>query len=434
MSFVHPAEEMTLFNRQKGLSVRRKAVLFSILVLPIFSWALAYTSYAGGPVHGTKAASMGAAFVAVADDPSTIMHNPAGLTNLPGTHLYAGGTFVIPSSKYKSPNGDSEETDFQVFFPPHLYVSSDFGMEDLVLGLGVYSPFGIGGRKWDEDGLTRYASVEDMIATMSVNPTVAWRPLPNLSVGLGVDYMWSFNEAERMLDQSSVGGGDAKLELDADGCGWGYNLGILLFPQGKFSVGLAYRSEIEIDQSGSITLKGIVEALQPAFGGSRFKTDMDTTLDFPQMVNCGVAYRPTAALTLGLELEWTGSSSFDKRVVDIKGEVPEAGFSDSTIPLDWEDMWRVSAGVEYKANERLALRGGYTFMKNQVPEHTLDPGNPDSDQHVFTLGLGYKMNKIILDAFYMVAFYEDRKVDNAILSGDYENLYHYMGFSWGYSF
>ncbi|MDY6837593.1 MAG: outer membrane protein transport protein [Thermodesulfobacteriota bacterium] len=391
-------------------------------------------SVAGGPVHGTKAASMGAAFVAVADDPSAIMHNTAGLTQLPGTHLYTGATAVIPSSEYLSPDGESEKTDFQVFFPPHLYVSSDFGMEDVALGLGIYSPFGIGGRKWDDKGLTRYASVESMITTMSVNPTVAWRLLPNVSVGLGVDYMWSFNEAERMLDQSSAGAGDGKLSLDADGGGWGYNLGVLLFPEGKFSVGAAYRSEIEIDQSGSITLKNIAEALQPAFGGSRFKTDMDTTLDFPQMVNFAVAYRPTTRFTLGLELEWTGWSSFDKQVVDIKDEVPEAGFSDSTTPLDWKDMWRVGVGMEYKANENLALRGGYTFMENQVPEHTLGPASPESDQHVFSIGFGYKMNKTTLDAFYMVSFYEDRKVDNAILSGEYENFAHYIGFSWGYSF
>ena len=415
-------------QRDRACPSRLPVLLISVLLF------LPRASFAGTPVHGAKAASLGTAFVALANDPSAIMHNPAGLTKLPGTHLYMGATGVIPSSEYHSPDGESEKTDFQVFFPPHLYASSDFGMENIVLGLGVYSPFGIGGRKWDDDGLTRYASVESMITTMSVNPALAWRLLPNLSVALGVDYMWSFNEVERMLDQSLVGADDGKLSLDADGGGWGYNLGVLLFPDGKFSLGMAYRSEIEIDQSGSITLKNIAPALQPVFGGSRFKTDMDTTLDFPQMVNFAVAYRPTVRSTFCLELEWTGWSSFDMQVVGIKDEVPEAGLSDSTIPLNWEDMWRVGVGMEYKANERLALRGGYTFMENQVPQHTLSPASPESDQHAFSIGLGYKMNKTILDAFYMVSFYEDRKVDNPILSGEYKNIAHYIGFSLGYRF
>lgn len=406
----------------------------SIVSILTLSFVSPDISLAGGPVHGTKAASMGAAFVAIADDPSAILHNPAGLTNLTGTNIYVGATGVFPSTKYTSPSGESEETQFQVFFPPHAYVSSDFGMENAVLGLGVYSPFGIGGRKWDDSGLTRYASLESMIATVSVNPTVAWRLSPSVSVGFGVDYMWSFNEAEKMLNQSSLGAADANLSLEADGGGWGYNVGVLIFPQEKFSLGFAYRSGIEIDQTGTLCLKNVAPPLQPLFGGSRFETDVDTTLDFPEMVNFAVAYRPTVRLTFGLEIEWTGWSSFDKQVLNLKDEVPEAGFSDSSTPLDWKDMWRVGAGMEYKANERLALRGGYTFLENQVPEHTLGPASPESNQHAFSIGLGYKMNKTVVDAFYMVAFYEDRKVENATLSGEYENFAHYIGFSWGYRF
>ena len=92
-------------------------------------------SLAGGPIHGAKAAAMGTAFVAVADDPSAILHNPAGLANLKGTNLYGGGIAVILSSEYKSPEGGRERTSFQVFFPPHFYISTDLGTNSLGLGL-----------------------------------------------------------------------------------------------------------------------------------------------------------------------------------------------------------------------------------------------------------------------------------------------------------
>lgn len=411
----------------------RFTLWFMVLALGLLFFQPGF-SLAGAPVHGTKAASMGTAFVAIADDPSAISHNPAGLTKLKGTNVYAGATAVIPSTKYNSPSAGSEDTEFQVFFPPHLYVSSDFGMENLVLGLGIYSPFGIGGRKWDDHGLTRYASVESMIATVSVNPTVAWRVLPCLSIGFGVDYMHSFNEAKKKLDQSSVGAGDANLSLDADGGGWGYNIGLLAFPDGKLSVGIAYRSGIDNDQSGEITLENIAPALQPVFGGSRFKTKIDSTVEFPELVSFGIAFRPTTKLTFELGAEWAGWSSFDEQVLDLRDEVPEAGLSDILIPCDWEDAWLLRLGTDYKVNDRFSLRGGYVFVENSVPDHTLSPATPEADQHNFIIGFGYQMNKAVVDFFYMAAFFNDRKVENDILSGEYENFVHYIGLSWGYKF
>jgi len=154
--------------------------IFFLLLFPVHSLA-------GGPVHGAKASAMGTAFVAVADDPSAIMYNPAGLTQLKGTNIYGGTTFIIPSTTYENLSGQTEDTDFQAFLAPNLYVSSDLGMKDMRFGIGFYSPFGIGGRKWDENGLTRYSSVESMIATLSINPTIAYRLSPSLSIGAGID-------------------------------------------------------------------------------------------------------------------------------------------------------------------------------------------------------------------------------------------------------
>jgi long-subunit fatty acid transport protein len=102
------------------------------------------SAFAGGPILGARSTGMGTAFTAVADDPSTIAVNPAGLTQLKGTELYGGTTFIIPSTEYTSLNGHTEETEFQIFFPPHLYVVSDLKKENLRFGLGIFSLYGIG--------------------------------------------------------------------------------------------------------------------------------------------------------------------------------------------------------------------------------------------------------------------------------------------------
>jgi len=406
-------------------------LFFAIILLSLL---LPDISFAGGPVHGAKASAMGTAFVGIADDPSAIAYNPAGLTQLTGTNIYGGPTFVIPSTTYISPSGQSESTDFQIFFPPQLYVCSDLNTKDLRVGIGIYSPFGIGGRKWSNEGLTRYSSTESMIATLSINPTIVYQVLPSLSIGLGLDYMLSKTQAKRMVNQSSLGAGDGELILKGLGGGWGYNLGILFTPDKRLSIGFAYRSRIKVIHKGDIQFKDIAAALQPLFGGSEFKTDMHTSSTFPDIVSFGIAYRPTERLTFGFDLECVRWSSFKRSDLDLENEVPKAGFTDSSTPLDWKDAWSIKVGAEYKVNERLSLRGGYAYVETPVPDHTLNAGNPDSNQHNISAGFGYRIKEIVIDFFYMAGFYENRTVENAILSGKYENFFQYFGFSIGKRF
>jgi long-chain fatty acid transport protein len=405
-------------------------LLFS-LVLLLF---LTGVSFAGTMVHGAKGAGMGTAFTAIADDPSAITTNPAGLTQLTGTNMYGGATFVFPSTTYKNLSGQSEDTEFQVFFPPNLYLSSDFNTKDIRLGIGIYSPFGIGGRKWNNDGLTRFSSTKSLIATLSINPTIAYQVLPSLSIGFGLDYMLARHEAEMMIDQSLFGARDGEFKLKADGDGWGYNIGILFTPDKKLSLGLAYRSRIRVDFSGYVKLKNIAPPLQPFFGGSDFRTDAATESTFPQIVSFAIAYRPTERWTIGCEAEWVQWSTFHHSDLDFENEVPKAGFTDSSKLLDWKDVWDFKVGAEFKVNERLAFRAGYAYSESMVPDKTLDASNPDSKQHYASVVFGYKVKKVVVDFFYMAGLYEDRKVTNNILSGTYENFYHFVGFDIGKKF
>jgi long-chain fatty acid transport protein len=408
-----------------------KTTFLSAIIILLFS---PHLSFAGGPILGARSSGMGTAFTAVADDPSTISVNPAGLTQLTGTEIYGGTTFIIPSTEYTSPTGQTEETKFQIFFPPHIYAVSDMKTENFRFGLGIFSLYGIGGRKWDENGLTRYSSTESFIATLSINPTIAWRVWPTLSIGAGMDYLLLQTRSKRKMDQSLFGDRDGEMTLKGTGDGWGYNLGILFTPTEQWSLGFAYRSKIKVTPKGDLKLEHIVPPLQPLFGGSSFKTDAETPMTLPDIVSLGIAYRPTKDWTLGLDLEWFGWSSFKNAKLDLDHEVPAANFTDSSAPLEWKDVWTVKAGAEYKMNEKLSLRAGYAYINTQIPDQTLDASSPDGNQHNFSVGFGYKMKTVVMDFFYMAGFFEDRKVKNNILSGTYENLNHYFGFSVGKKF
>ena len=404
------------------------SLLFLLLTLP-------NPVFGGFAFQGAKAGGMGTAFIAVADDPSALTFNPAGLTQLKGTNFYGGATAIFPSNTYESPSGQTERTESQVFFSPHIYICSDLGTQDFRFGLGLFSPFGIGGRKWSETGLTRYVSVENNTSTLAVNPAVAYRLLPNLSVAAGLDYVIAKIDAKVMVNQSSVGARDGELRLSGNGDGWGFNLGVLYTPVKRWSLGLAYRSGIKVNYKGELKLDNVASALQPLLGSSRFATDIRTTQHFPPMAGFGIAFRPTDKWTLTVELEWVGWSSFDEAVMELKRKVPGAGLSDRVTRFDWKDVWAPKLGIEYKVSDRLSLRGGYVFAQTPVPSRTLDPSNPDSTQHDLSIGFGYRSGQWVFDFFSMAAFFVERNVQNPILSGNYKSSVHYLvGFSMGSKF
>lgn len=392
------------------------------------------SALAGTPIHGGKAAGMSAAFVAIADDPSAVLHNPAGLATLRGTNLYGGVTAVMGSAKFENFSGETEDSDFKVFFPAHFFISSDLKREKIVFGFGIFSPFGIGGREWSEEGLTRYVSTENLISTLAANPVLAYRPFPWLSVGAGVFYLYSSTEASRMVDQSALGAEDGKFTLKGDGSGYGYNFGVLLFPGERFSFGVAYRSGVEVDQDVDVRITHLAPALQSFTGGSDFNTAAKTSIDFPPDLSFGIAYRPTQFLTFGLELEWTGWSSFDKMDVNLREEIPQAGLSDFSIDFGYKDTWMIKVGAELAIKDRYYLRGGYAYVENPVPNQTLNPGDPEADQDSFSVGFGYKKRDWVLDFFYVADLFKTRTADNPILQGTYRCLANFAGLSVGYHF
>lgn len=421
--------------RVRALSTQKKEsrnllrfILFSALLL------LPGIALSGGVEHGSRAGGMGAPFAAISDDPSAMAHNPAGLAGQEGTNVYIGATAMALSTEYTGTDGSTEKTEDQIFYIPHMYFSTDLGTDTVAAGVGVFSPYGIGGRQWSRDWTGRYLSTKSETGTIIVNPSFAVKISPLLSVGVGVDYLWAYAIDEKMLDQRPLGAGDGELDIKGDGDGWGYNLGILLsFPNG-FNIGAAYRSGIDITIEGDADVLNIAPAVQPLFGGTRFRTVARSTIDFPEIWSAGVSYRPSEKLLLGLDVDWFLWSSVHESRVDFEKEVPSAGFTDTVTEKDWKDIVTVKAGLEYMVRNNLALRFGYGYVQSPVPEHTVDPANAHSDQHNFSTGIGYSSEKLSLDMFYMAGFFEDRTVDNNILDGTYENFTQYAGASFGYRF
>src|SRR6266498_201428 len=105
--------------------------------------------------QGARATGMGLAFAGVADDPTAIFYNPAGIAWQ--EHFSGEGGFAILSrSKADFTGADpypgvgsSGTIQQQQFFVPHLFVVAPL-TADLNFGLAIDAPFGLGLR-WNDN-------------------------------------------------------------------------------------------------------------------------------------------------------------------------------------------------------------------------------------------------------------------------------------------
>lgn len=392
-------------------------------------------SSAGGPVHGARAAAMGTAFVGLADDPSAFAYNPAGLALLsPERQIYGGATLVMPATDFRNPSGLEQSTEFQAFAPPHLYYLPEASHPDWRFGIGVFAPFGVGGRKWSSNGLTRYASTESLIGTLAVNPTLAGRLAPGLLAGFGLDLMLVKSLSRLRTDQSLLGASDGMVKIKGSGAGLGFNAGLLYAPAEDWRLGAAYRSKIRVRLKGDLHLRNLAPALQPLFGGAAFNTDISSPLTFPDILSLGIAYKGLRNVTLTFDAEQIRWSSFRDQKLNLEREVPPVA-TDTRTPLRWRNIWTLRAGLELRLTGATALRAGYAYVPSPVPERTLSPAAPDGTMHHFSVGAGHKLGDgLSLDFFYTVGLAGKRNVNNTILGGGYRNTNHYAGLSVTHAF
>jgi long-chain fatty acid transport protein len=360
------------------------------------------------------------AFVAQVNDATAVTFNPAALTEIRGTEITAGITPLNPTMKYSSPWGTQDLAVRNVSVIPNFFAASKLGQESWAFGIGVTVPYG-GSTEWRDRSQLRYVTTRSNLQVVNVEPTVALRLSPKLSLGLGLDYFYSPKlEQARMVNAQLLdgpGAPDGVSVIDASGDGWGLSLGALWKPGKRHRIGLSYRSPVTVDYEGTMTLADLSGTMAAVFGGTSYTTGGQGKLTYPASVTVGYGFQATPRWAMELDLEWTGWSSFDEVMLEFEETDPlrlsilNAG---NPTPKNWKDVFSASIGTEYELATRVFVRGGYYYFDNPVPNSTFDPSLPDSDVHGLTLGLGLPVGPLDLDLAYKSYFFETRNVDNGV--------------------
>ncbi len=328
------------------------------------------------PMQDARAAGQADAFTAQANDPSAIFYNPAGLTQLHGTNISVGAFYLQPEFHFHGDNGSNQRQSLPAVLP-HIYAESDFGLNRFRFGLGINNTFGIN-EDWGGTAPLRTIVDQAQLAVIDIAPTVAYQINKDISLGMAFNIYYGDLLLTRQVTLGAPPVPEGKFHLRADAVSFGVTPGFLWKINDQNSIGAYYRSPFSLNFDGDAQVRIPGAA---TIGPSPAKA----ALELPQSAGIGYAFRPIKPLKVEADVIWTDWHAVNQLQI----HSPNPAFNGSTIPAHWNSGFTYRVGTEYMLTDRWAVRGGYAYSQNAVPNSTFSPLVPDSNYDLFSLGAGY---------------------------------------------
>ncbi len=410
---------------------RNRTGLFcaALLAAAVMMASTGTASAAGFAINEQGAAATGraCAVTAVADTPSAVFYNPAGLAFQEGLGLELGDTLIFPLASHEDPGtGTVTDAEFNVFYPPSLYLSY-LVKEKVALAFGFFVPYGLG-VQWPR-GWLGFQEVEHIaLQVFTFNPSVAWSPAAWLSIGGGVDIAYATVELAKGINFIDEHG---EFEAAGKALGIGGNAGLLMkFWGGRFNFGLNYRSSVSLDFAGDGDF-----TVPDTFGSLLEDQPLKTSLTLPHVLTIGFAGRPIEMLSISLDLTVTGWSSFEEFGIEFPEDIDrdEDEKLTSIEPRNWRNVIAVRLGAEVTPKKWLAVRAGLAYDQSPSPDSTLSPTLPDSSRILVAAGAGFNLPRgFVIDVAYMYVHMLERTASGESFPGTYNASAHLIGVSFGY--
>lgn len=356
------------------------------------------------PNQSPAAIARANAFTATADDASAVYYNPAGITQIQGHEVQVGAlNYMGINTSYESPTGGDTQSRFEVLPIPQLYYAYTPSNSPVSLGLGLYSPFGLA-VKWPETSGFRSIAIESRLTYLTMNPVVAWKVHPTLSVGAGPTVNYSKIEFVRGLFAPND-----IYSFKGDDLSFGFNVGALWQPLEKWSFGINYRG------SSRSHFKGDSSYANSPFPFPVANSTTKASIEFPQIIVAGVSYRPNELWNFEFNIDYTEWNQLNTVMLEGTSAMfgPVTGGADLGLQLDWHESWQFGFGVTRQLENHWFVSGGYFYSTATSPTQTFTPAIPDTALHVASLGFGRKGEVWSFVLAGQFAMGEKRNVNNS---------------------
>jgi len=333
---------------------------------------------AGFAMTDQSASALGMAnnFVALADDPSALAYNPAGIAWQSGAGLMVGGsTFYRSASAALTAGGSvSNEGEFPTLWQVYgawMPLDSNWGV-----GLGVNTPYALE-NDW-QNAVFGDQRVQLLVYRASLD--VIYAISSNLAVAAGGD--WYYGRMD--LDSAS-----SKFQGESFDSFGGHG-SVMWRPWPAWSFGAIFRSGAKLKPDGNAT--GTVSG--PA----------EVSLRLPDEARIGVAYDILDGLKLEIDASWMRWSVL--KGLDLVGQG-----ATEVNPFELDDTFGGGLGLVWTWRENAQFRFGYAYEQGASMKSHFSPLIVDADSHRASLGAGATLFGAHVDLAYAFSFYPNYKLD-----------------------
>ncbi|MCW9517292.1 outer membrane protein transport protein [Klebsiella michiganensis] len=352
---------------------------------------------------GTEDAALaGAGQAARAQDASTLLTNPAGMTRLPD-HMLTGGVQAMGGDiSYQLDNessGRQSPGNVMNLFPNASMFYTQRLNDSVSAGLGLYGNYGLGidFGEWAGDRLIKKST---MVA-MTLSPGIAWKLSDNVSVGAAVGLNYGYLSLTRNVDRHDERQNDHDWAMN-------YRLGILMDLTDQTRAGITWTSKT--DYHFSIDGK----ARFPNLPNVEYDLPVAAQVRAPQQVMLSVVHDVNKYWSVMGDLGWQDWSQFGSPEITINGQ---AGNRNNRL----KDTWHTALGIQFRPEDRWRLNAGIAF--DSTPYKTQSDVAltlPTGDEWRFATGAQYQMTPASNIGFAVEYLHmQSSQVNSAAFAGEY---------------
>ncbi len=385
-------------------------------------------------LQGSRVTAMGNCAVGFRAGAPSLFFNPGAMAMEKNSSIMLGGNLVMSSVQYLAAGGTTiEETDSPVS-PPFFAYGIYSVNEKLKVGLGVVTPFG-STVTWGNQWSGRYSLNELALKAFVIQPTVSYQVSEKFGIGGGLDVAFGSVSLSRTLPISQDSGESSVLLEGSAKPAIGFNLGAYYEVNEMFSLGVSYRSKIDLtveDGDAKFSVPNL-PLIQDNFQAKKF----NATLPLPSVISVGVGIKPMEKLQLALEWNLTGWDAYQE--LKFEYDAPVLGATETVSDRHYKNSSVFKFGAEYMATESLALRGGVYYDQTAVEDGYITPETPDANTMGYTIGLGYTVGeRFTIDVHYLLVDKAERTnvaaPNSGGIDGTFEAGANVFGFGLSYKF
>ncbi len=390
-------------------------------------------SFAGGfSLNEQSASQMGVANAGAAANPenaTTVLFNPAGMSQLSGTNLSFGAAYLDidaeakpdslavtrqnPSVPVQPASNGGDIADPAVL--PNLYLTHEVS-DTIDVGFGIHAPYGLAA-DYDNDFAGRFFADKTELTAIAFTPSIALNNGNGLSVGAGLNIMYAEGRLTRYQDlsvpvyqaayQQATGAGappsvadqvareaaasspEPYADIEGDDVGVTFRVGLLYELSDRTQFGLTAQTGTELKLKGEAEISGVPVQSQPSGTTTTLTEKVTVPLAIPESITVGARHRLTDDVTLlagATYARWGRFEELDIISRDPNGEIAGVpGAYITHITEKWQNTWQFNLGGIWQATPQWAFKAGYAWDESPVNKF-VTARIPSEDRHWLTLG------------------------------------------------